>query len=145
MEIITARTEIETASSGEALVSKLAPGAVVLVSGELGAGKTVFVRGMAAGLGIDPSEVNSPTFTLIQEYRGGRLPLYHVDLYRLRSTEVDDLGLDDLTMEGGVTAIEWPERLPRPFDRATFVRIDDGDDGTRKITITPIDSLAPPS
>ena len=71
----------------------------------------------------------------MQEYGGGRLPLYHVDLYRLKSIEVDDLGLDDLTMEGGVTAIEWPDRLPRPFESAVHVRIDHGGDTDRTIRI----------
>jgi tRNA threonylcarbamoyladenosine biosynthesis protein TsaE len=105
------------------------------VSGDLGAGKTAFVRGIAEGLGVNPADVTSPTFTLIQEYRGGRVPLYHVDLYRLQSIEVDDLGLDEMTMGGGVTAIEWPDRLPRPFDEAVHVRIDYGDDTTRTIKI----------
>ena len=108
---------------------------MVLLSGDLGAGKTAFVRGLAAGLGIDPEAVSSPTFTLIQEYRGGRLPLHHVDLYRLRSIEVDDLGLDELTLEGGVTAIEWPDRLPREFASAVRVRIEHGDSDTRTIRI----------
>ena len=82
----------------------------MLLLGDLGAGKTAFVRGLAEGLGVDPAEVSSPTFTLIQEYRGGRLPLFHVDLYRLNDPrEVDDLGLDELTAQGGVLAIEWAE------------------------------------
>ena len=112
----------------------LQPGAVVLLSGDLGAGKTAFVRGLAAGLGIDPGEVSSPTFTLVQEYRGGRLTLYHVDLYRLQPEEVDDLGLDELT-EAGVTAIEWPDRLPRPFGEAIAVHIEHGEDSTRMMRI----------
>ena len=111
----------------------LTAGAIVLLSGDLGAGKTAFVRGLAEGLGIDPRDVSSPTFTLVQEYRGGRLPLFHVDLYRLKSIEVDDLGLDEMTLAGGVTAIEWPDRLPRPFEGAIAVRIDHGDDSTRTI------------
>ena len=89
---------------------------------------------MAEGLGIDPDEVSSPTFTLIQEYRGGRLPLHHVDLYRLQSIEVDDLGLDELTLDG-VTAIEWPDRLRRAFERTVHVRIDHGEGDTRRIQI----------
>ena len=108
---------------------------MVLLSGDLGAGKTAFVRGLATGLGIDPDVVSSPTFTLIQEYRGGRVPLHHVDLYRLRSIEVDDLGLDELTLEAGVTAIEWPDRLPRDFPSAVRVRIDHGDGDTRTIHV----------
>ena len=133
--ILTTHSEDETAAAGRKLAQRLAAGDVVLLSGDLGAGKTAFVRGMAEGLGVDPAEVSSPTFTLIQEYAGGRLPLYHVDLYRLSSIEVGDLGLDDLTMEGGVTAIEWPDRLPRDFDRAIEVRIQHGDDDERTIHI----------
>jgi tRNA threonylcarbamoyladenosine biosynthesis protein TsaE len=132
---LTTRSEGETADSGRDLARTLQPGAVVLLSGDLGAGKTVFVRGMAAGLGIDPDAVSSPTFTLVQEYRGGRLPLNHVDLYRLRSVEVDDLGLDELTLGEGVTAIEWPDRLPRPFDAAVRVQIDHHEGDERTITI----------
>lgn len=126
-------SEVETAAAGRDLASTLAPGAVVLLSGDLGAGKTAFVRGLAEGLGIDPADVTSPTFTLVQEYRGGRLPLYHVDLYRLKSIEVDDLGLEEMT--DGVMAIEWPDRLPRAFDGAIAVRIDHGDDTLRHISI----------
>jgi tRNA threonylcarbamoyladenosine biosynthesis protein TsaE len=132
---VTSYSETETAAAGRELAQALPPGSIVLVSGDLGAGKTAFVRGLAEGLGIDPAEVTSPTFTLIQEYSGGRLPLYHVDLYRLESNEVNDLGLDDLTLEGGVTAVEWPDRLPRPFDGAIHVRIEHGDGSTRTIHI----------
>jgi tRNA threonylcarbamoyladenosine biosynthesis protein TsaE len=105
------------------------------LSGELGAGKTAFVRGLAAGLGLDPEQVSSPTFTLMQEYRGGRLPLFHVDLYRLQPREVEDLGLDEMSRSGGVMAIEWPDRLPRAFEDAIAVRIEHGDDSTRTISI----------
>ena len=129
------RSEAETAGVATELAGGLRPGAVVLLSGNLGAGKTAFVRGLAAGLGIDPDEVSSPTFTLIQEYRGGRLPLHHVDLYRLRSIEVDDLGLDELTLEAGVTAIEWPDRLPHEWPSVVHVHIDHGDGDTRTIQI----------
>ena len=130
------RSESETSAVGSELARSLTAGAVILLSGDLGAGKTAFVRGLAEGLGIDPAAVSSPTFTLIQEYRGGRLPLHHVDLYRLRSIEVDDLGLDELTLEGGVTAIEWPDRLPRELAAAAVhVRIEHGDGDTRTIQI----------
>ena len=128
-------SEAETSAVAHDLAGSLAAGSVVLLSGDLGAGKTAFVRGLAEGLGIDPGLVSSPTFTLIQEYRGGRLPLHHVDLYRLRSIEVDDLGLDELTLEGGVTAIEWPDRLPRALPTAVHVRIEHGDGDTRTIQI----------
>jgi tRNA threonylcarbamoyladenosine biosynthesis protein TsaE len=107
----------------------------VLLSGDLGAGKTAFVRGLASGLGIDPAEVSSPTFTLVQEYRGGRLLLHHVDLYRLGPVEADDLGLDELAVSGGVTAVEWPDRLPRPFEGAVSVLIEHGEGDTRMIHI----------
>lgn len=129
------RSEGETEAVGRALAPRLGRGAVVLLSGDLGAGKTAFVRGMAAGLGVDPGEVSSPTFTLIQEYRGGRLPLYHVDLYRLRAIEVEELGLDDERMGEGVTAIEWPDRLPHPFRGAVVVQIDQGEGSERTIEI----------
>ena len=127
-------SEAETAAVGREFARTLNAGAVVLLSGDLGAGKTAFVRGLAEGLGIDPAEVCSPTFTLIQEHYGGRLPLYHVDLYRLQSSEVDDLGLDEMTLLG-VTAIEWPDRLPRSFADAIMVEIVHGDDSMRTIRI----------
>ena len=134
---VETHSESETEAVGRTLAQRLEPGAVVLISGDLGAGKTAFVRGLAEGLGIAPAEVSSPTFTLIQEYRGGRLGLYHVDLYRLTSKEVDDLGLDDLMLEGGVMAVEWPDRLPRPVEGAVQVDIQLVDDSTRSITISP--------
>lgn len=147
---VTTHSEAETSGVGRALAASLPKGAVVLLSGDLGAGKTAFVRGMAEGLGIDPREVSSPTFALIQEYGGGRLPLRHVDLYRLRAAEVDDLGLDDETLEEGITAIEWPDRLPRRIDSAVFVSIAHGDGDMRSVAIdnapaTPIGSSALPS
>ena len=132
---VTTHSEADTSATGRAFVQSLKPGSIVLLVGDLGAGKTAFVRGMAEGLGIDPADVSSPTFTLIQEYRSGRLPLFHVDLYRLQSIEVDDLGLDEMLQQGGVTAIEWPDRLPRPFEDAIEVRIEHGDGSTRRIAI----------
>ena len=110
MERIT-RSEGETMAAARELAADLHAGDVLLLSGNLGAGKTAFVRGLAEGLGIDPEEVSSPTFTLIHEYRGGRLTLYHVDLYRLERAATDDLGLDELGVGDGVLAIEWPDRL----------------------------------
>jgi tRNA threonylcarbamoyladenosine biosynthesis protein TsaE len=128
-------SEAETIAVGRAFAQTLQPGAVILLSGDLGAGKTAFVRGMAQGLGIDPADVSSPSFTLVQEYRGGRLTLVHVDLYRLKPIEVDDLGLDEMARGGGVMAIEWPDRLPFAFEGAITVRIEHGDDSTRTISI----------
>ena len=132
---IATHSEAETAAAGRDFAARVRPGDVVLLTGDLGAGKTAFVRGLAAGLGIDAGEVTSPTFTLIQEYGGGRVQLHHVDLYRLQSIEVDDLGLDELTSGDGVTAIEWPDRLPRPFKDAIRVRIEQGHDDERTIHI----------
>src|SRR5512145_552957 len=114
IQVAKTRSEDETAGIAARLAESLAPGAVVLLTGDLGAGKTAFVRGMAAGLGIDADEISSPTFTLIQEYRptsgraagpGSIVVLSHVDLYRLEGAEVDDLGLDELSAGGGVVAI----------------------------------------
>jgi len=127
------RSEAETAGVATELAGGLRPGAVVLLSGNLGAGKTAFVRGLAAGLGIDPDEVSSPTFTLIHEYKGGRLALYHADLYRLGRAATEDLGLEELGVADGVLAIEWPDRLSHGMDGAIAVSIDIVDDSTRRI------------
>jgi tRNA threonylcarbamoyladenosine biosynthesis protein TsaE len=105
-----------------------------MLHGDLGAGKTAFVRGLAAGLGANPDDVSSPTFVLIQYYKG-RTPLVHVDLYRLdTAAAVDDLGLEELA-SGGVVAIEWAERLPKPFEGGVTVRIDILGGDARGITI----------
>ena len=135
---ITTHAESETADVAAALAATLDRGSVILLSGNLGAGKTAFVRGLATGLGVDADEVSSPTFTLVQEYGGGRLPLYHVDLYRLDSArEVDDLGLDEMAANG-VMAIEWAEKLGSPWPGAIRVAISDegGDDRRLEITRT---------
>jgi tRNA threonylcarbamoyladenosine biosynthesis protein TsaE len=120
-------SEADTASVASALASSLVAGDVVLLSGNLGAGKTAFVRGLAQGLGLDPDDVSSPTFTLVHEYRGGRLTLYHADLYRLGRAATDDLGLEELHL--GVLAIEWPDRLTHslPGARQITIEILDGD------------------
>ncbi|MGH7342576.1 MAG: tRNA (adenosine(37)-N6)-threonylcarbamoyltransferase complex ATPase subunit type 1 TsaE [Candidatus Rokuibacteriota bacterium] len=128
-------SEEETQAVAEQLAAGLEPGAVLLLSGELGAGKTAFVRGLAAGLGIDPEEVSSPTFTLVHEYRGGRLTLYHADLYRLDKTTTEDLGLEEQAVAGGVLAVEWPDRLTHALPGATRITIDIVDDITRRIAI----------
>jgi tRNA threonylcarbamoyladenosine biosynthesis protein TsaE len=138
--MITTHSEEETAAVGHDLAASLAAGDVVLLYGDLGAGKTAFVRGLAAGLGVERDEVSSPTFTLVQEYRGGRLALFHVDLYRLDDPrEIDDLGLEEIAADG-VMAIEWAEKI---FDiarlkpsRYVSVRIQHGDGDLRTIEIT---------
>jgi tRNA threonylcarbamoyladenosine biosynthesis protein TsaE len=132
---VTSRSERDTRAVAAALARTLAPGAVLLLSGDLGAGKTAFVRGLAEGLGIDPGEVTSPTFTLVHQYDGGRLPLVHVDLYRLEAADLDELGLDADVAARGVLAVEWPERLAHTPGGALSVRIDDRGDDERAILI----------
>ena len=131
----TSNSEDETAAIARDLAATLQPGAVLLLSGQLGAGKTAFVRGLAAGLGIDPEEVSSPTFTLVHEYRGGRLILYHADLYRLEKTTAEDLGLEERAVTDGVLAIEWPDRLTHPLSGAIEIQMEITGDTTRRITI----------
>jgi tRNA threonylcarbamoyladenosine biosynthesis protein TsaE len=137
-------SEGETAAVGRDIGRRLRAGNVVLLEGPLGAGKTAFARGLAEGLGCDGEDVSSPTFTIVQEYRG-RLRLQHVDLYRLGSEEVDDLALEDL-LEGSVMAVEWPDRWRRAPADAMRVRIEMLDGTRRRITITstPPDNLALP-
>ena len=122
---------------GRDLAGTLSPGDVVLLHGELGSGKTAFVKGLAEGLGIARDEVSSPTFTLVQEYRGGRLTLVHVDLYRLNDPrEVDDLGLDEIAVDG-VLAVEWADKLPptlRPH--AVVIHLTHGEADVRTIEIS---------
>jgi tRNA threonylcarbamoyladenosine biosynthesis protein TsaE len=132
-QTLLSRSEAETVGIARQLASALEPGAVVLLSGELGAGKTSFVRGLAQGLGADPDAVSSPTFTLLQEYPG-RLTLYHADLYRVNGAEIDDLGLEEMS-EGGVLAVEWADKLPRTLPGAIEVRIEDAGGDRRTITI----------
>ena len=136
---LTTHSEGDTAAVGRDLAASLSAESVILLIGDLGAGKTAFVRGLAEGLGIPADDVSSPTFTLMQEYRGGRLPLVHVDLYRLNDArEVEDLGLDEVAA-GGVMAIEWAEKLrdvsARPAG-AIEVRITHGDGDVRTIEIS---------
>jgi tRNA threonylcarbamoyladenosine biosynthesis protein TsaE len=133
--IVTTASETQTAAVGRDLAQSLRAGDTVLLQGELGAGKTAFVRGLAEGLGVPADAVSSPTFTLIQEYRGGRLPLFHVDLYRLDDPrEIDDLGLEEIAADG-VLAIEWAEKLRRPPAEAIAVRITPGHGDSRTIQI----------
>jgi tRNA threonylcarbamoyladenosine biosynthesis protein TsaE len=128
-------SEAETEAAGTRLAESLGSGAVVLLYGDLGAGKTAFTRGIAQGLGIDPAEVSSPTFTLVQEYHG-RLTLYHVDLYRLEEREVDDLGLEELVLGDGVVVIEWAERWRGRPDDVVEVRLEHVDGDRRRLKIS---------
>jgi tRNA threonylcarbamoyladenosine biosynthesis protein TsaE len=125
-------SEAETSAAGAALGRLLKGGDVVLLYGELGAGKTAFVRGLARGTGANPDDVSSPTFTLVQEYAGPSVTLFHVDLYRLEPAEIDDLGLEDLVSGDGIVAIEWAERWAGRPEDAIEVRIEAaGEDGRR--------------
>lgn len=116
------------------MAASLSAGDVLLLSGQLGAGKTAFVRGLAQGLGIAEDDVSSPTFTIVHEYRGGRLTLYHVDLYRLDRAAADDLGLDELGVADGVLAIEWPDRMTHALPGARTIDIELVDESTRRIS-----------
>ena len=113
----------ETEALGAALAGRLKPGAVVAFSGDLGAGKTAFVRGMARGLDI-PERVTSPTFTIVNEYEGGRLPLFHFDMYRLSSSdELFDIGWEDYLVRVGVCAVEWSENVSDALE-GDCIRVD---------------------
>ena len=109
-------SEQETEALGERLAAALPDGAVVVFYGELGSGKTAFVRGMARGMGID-ALVSSPTFTIVNEYVGPRRNLFHFDMYRLGSAdELYDIGWEDYLGRGGVCAVEWSENVPGAFE-----------------------------
>jgi tRNA threonylcarbamoyladenosine biosynthesis protein TsaE len=133
-------SEEDTQKVARDLATTLNAGDVLLLSGDLGAGKTTFVRGLAEGLGIDPGEVSSPTFTLVHEYRGGRLTLYHADLYRLDNTATNDLGLEEIGVQDGVLAIEWPDRLTHDMPGARRVTLEVVDDLSRRITVGPVEA-----
>ena len=133
-EPVITRSEHETFALGKRVAERLRPGTFVLLHGDLGAGKTAFVRGMAAGLGANPEDVSSPTFVLIQHYKG-RVPLTHVDLYRLDSAAaVEDLGLEEMA-SGAIVAVEWAERLPQSPEGSVTVRIEDLGGDNRRIAI----------
>ena len=127
----------ETEDLGAALAERLKPGTVVAFSGDLGAGKTAFVRGMARGLGIS-ERVTSPTFTIVNEYEGSRLPLFHFDMYRLGSSdELFDIGWEDYLVRGGVCAVEWSENVSDAME-GDCIRVDirrGAHDNQRLITI----------
>lgn len=137
MEVIS-NSPAETEELGARLADRLVPGSVVAFTGDLGAGKTAFTRGLARGLGVE-ERVTSPTFTIVNEYEGGRLPLFHFDMYRLGSSEeLFDIGWEDYLARGGVCAVEWSEIIGDALD-GDVLRVDirrgDSDD-QRVITIT---------
>ena len=126
----------ETEALGARLGATLAGGEVILLYGDLGTGKTVFVRGLARGMGLDPEEVASPTFTLMTTYKG-KIPLHHADLYRLRGGgDEQELGLEELPGPRGVLAIEWAERLgSEPWTRKVRVRLSHAGEDLRRVEI----------
>ena len=134
------KSAAETEALGEKLARKLRGGEVIAFTGDLGAGKTAFTRGLARGLGI-ADRVTSPTFTIVNEYEGGRLPLFHFDMYRLScSDELYDIGWEDYLARGGVCAVEWSEIVEDALE-ADAIRVDiknDGDD-CRSVAITGVE------
>ncbi len=135
MEYITNSPE-ETEALGERLAQTLTPGTVLAYRGDLGAGKTAFTRGLARGLGYK-EPVTSPTYTIVNEYLGGRLPLFHFDMYRLSSEEdLWDIGWEDYLERGGVCAVEWSENVAAALTGSMLVSIEKTGENTRKITVT---------
>ena len=134
MEFITNCPE-ETEDLGQRLGQLLTAGAVVAYRGDLGAGKTAFTRGLARGLGYD-QPVTSPTYTVVNEYLGGRLPLFHFDMYRLRcADDLFDIGWDDYLERGGVCAVEWSENVAEAMEDPITVTIEKLGENTRRITV----------
>lgn len=141
MEIIT-RSPEDTEQIGAALGKILPPGSVIAYEGDLGAGKTAFTRGLAQGLGCTDT-VTSPTYTIVNEYLSGRLPLFHFDMYRLRSSEdLFDIGWEDYLDRGGICAVEWSENVADAMENAIRVRIQKMDADSRTITIEGDETIA---
>ena len=141
MEFIT-NSPSETEAVGSALGKILKPGAILAYRGDLGAGKTAFTRGLARGLGCTDI-VTSPTYTIVNEYISGRLPLFHFDMYRLASSDdLWDIGWEDYLERGGVCAVEWSENVADAMENAISVTIEKLGEDTRRITIEGGDFLA---
>ena len=141
MEFITHSPE-ETEAVGAALGRIVPAGTVIAYCGDLGAGKTAFTRGLARALGCT-EQVTSPTYTIVNEYLSGRCPLFHFDMYRLRSADdLWDIGWEDYLDRNGVCAVEWSENVREALEDAMTVRIDKLGDDTRRITLEGGDFLA---
>lgn len=137
VDTIISNSPEQTQAIGCELAQTLGKGAVVALTGDLGAGKTHFTKGLVEALGGEPSEVTSPTFTLVHEYRGGRLPVFHFDFYRLgEATELRHIGWEDYLLEDGVVVVEWADRFPEalPSD-AVRVRFVIGAGNERKLEV----------
>ena len=139
--VVTTASAAETEALGERLAAHLTGGEVIAFTGDLGAGKTAFTRGLARGLGIT-ERVTSPTFTIVNEYEGGRLPLFHFDMYRLTSSDdLYDIGWEDYLARGGVCAVEWSEIVDDALEEDALqvdIKNESGDD-RRTITITGVE------
>ena len=134
MEFITNSPE-ETEVIGEKLAKQLTPGTILAYRGDLGAGKTAFTRGLARGLGCR-EQVTSPTYTIVNEYLGGRLPLFHFDMYRLRcADDLFDIGWDDYLERGGICAVEWSENVWDAMEDPITVTIEKLGENSRRITM----------
>ena len=141
MQYIT-NSSAETETIGAALGRIIEPGTVIAYRGDLGAGKTAFTRGLARGLGCTEI-VTSPTYTIVNEYLGGRIPLFHFDMYRLRSSDdLFDIGWEDYLERGGVCAVEWSENVDDAMEDAIYITIEKLGEDSRRITIEGGDCLA---
>ena len=141
MDFLTNSPE-ETEKVGAALGNILTPGTVIAYRGDLGAGKTAFTRGLARGLGYR-EPVTSPTYTIVNEYLGGRLPLFHFDMYRLASSDdLWDIGWEDYLERGGICAVEWSENVADALEDAITVCIEKTGENSRRITLEGGDMLA---
>ena len=141
--IYTTNSPAETEALGFALGQVLKPGTVIAYCGDLGAGKTAFTRGLARGMGCTDL-VTSPTYTIVNEYLSGRMPLFHFDMYRLRSSDdLFDIGWEDYLDRGGVCAVEWSENVADAMEDAVSVKIEKTGEDSRRITIEGGENLAP--
>ena len=141
MQYIT-NSPCETEAIGAALGNIIKPGTVIAYRGDLGAGKTAFTRGLARGLGCTEI-VTSPTYTIVNEYLGGRIPLFHFDMYRLRSSDdLFDIGWDDYLDRGGVCAVEWSENVDDAMEDAIYITIEKLGEDSRRITLEGGSALA---
>ena len=138
----TTNSPAQTEAIGAALAKILAPGTVIAYRGDLGAGKTAFTRGLARGLGFNEL-VTSPTYTIVNEYLGGRLPLFHFDMYRLASADdLWDIGWEDYLERGGICAVEWSENVAEAMESPILVCIEKLSGDSRRITIEGGEDLA---
>ena len=140
--IFTTNSPVETEALGDRIAKILTPGTVIAYCGDLGAGKTAFTRGLARGLGYR-EPVTSPTYTIVNEYLGGRLPLFHFDMYRLGSSDdLWDIGWEDYLERGGICAVEWSENVEDAMESAIWIRIEKTGEESRRITIEGVDEDA---